>query len=125
MARRAAHDRMNILFFRLRAGARVSPIWVFLLAYLGSPMVFRRVPENIRGATRSTRLNEHFVFRVCVRAPAYLPPDFFYLVTWAPLCYSGEFGKIIRGATRSTRSNEHFFFRIWMRAPAYFSFGFF
>ena len=57
-------------------------------------MVFRRGRENIRSAALSARSNDSFVFEICVRAPPYPPADFFFLVTSAPLWYSGAVGKI-------------------------------
>ena len=71
-------------------------------------MVVRRVREINRGGACSAR-SDDFVFVLRVRAPAYPPADFFYLVTSPSLWYLKWFGKLFKAA-RAVHARMMFLF---------------
>ena len=111
--------RMTFLFLRFACGHRRIHQLIFFLGHLGSPMVFKRVRENIRSVAPSARSNDGFVFEVCVREPPYPAADCFLLGHLGSSMVFRRARENIRGVAPSGRSNDGFVFEVDVRAPPY------
>ena len=108
-APRPARDRMPVSFLRFACGHRRIHQLIFFLGRLGSPVVFKRVRENIQSVAPSARSNDGFVFGVCVQARIH--QLFFFLGHLGfPMVFRRGWENI-RSAALGARSNDSFFLR--------------